>query len=170
MASGNDDRVGPAKGESVGDSGLEAIGGPALIVGLGGEVLRANAAAQVLLDRDETAVRSALARTLAGTASEHDWELTVLRNAETPLGFLAMLKTRPNEGKLEDAVRAGTRLWKLSSRQRQVLELVAQGFTNALVAETLEIAARTVEFHISAIFDKAGVENRAMLMAKLFDL
>jgi DNA-binding NarL/FixJ family response regulator len=170
MASGNSVRWGPAKGETGEDSGLEAIGGPALIVGLGGEVLQANAAAQVLLDRDEMAVRNALANLVAGNVTEHVWDLTLLRNADTPLGFLALLRPRPHEGKLDDAVREATRVWKLSSRQRQVLGLVAQGFTNALVAETLEIGARTVEFHVSAIFDKAGVENRAMLMAKLFDL
>jgi DNA-binding NarL/FixJ family response regulator len=160
----------PENGKIVRESGLDAIGGPALILDPSGEVLRANAAAQALLDRDGSAVKSALASTIAGDLGEHLWELTPLRDAETPLGFLALLTTSTKEGKLDDAVREATRLWKLTARQQQVLVLVAQGWTNALVAETLAIGDRTVEFHVSAIFDKAGVDNRATLMAKLLEL
>jgi DNA-binding NarL/FixJ family response regulator len=163
LAAPDDDKI-------VRESGLDAIAGPALILGLGGEVLRANAAAQALLDRDGFAVKSALASTVAGNIGEHLWELTPLRDADNPLGFLALLTTSTKEGKLDDAVREATRIWKLTARQQEVLVLVAQGWTNALVAETLAIRHRTVEFHVSAIFDKAGVDNRATLMAKLLEL
>ena len=160
----------PVDGTTIRGNGLDAIGAPALVLGLSGEVLQANAAAQALLDRDGGAVRSALASTIAGTLGEHLWQLTPLRDAERPLGFLALLATSTKEGKLDDAVREATRLWKLTTRQQQVLVLVAQGWTNALVAETLAIQHRTVEFHVSAIFDKAGVDNRATLMAKLLEI
>jgi DNA-binding NarL/FixJ family response regulator len=43
----------------------------------------------------------------------------------------------------------------------------AAAFTNALIADELRIRERTVEFHASAIFDKAGVESRTMLVARL---
>jgi len=45
-----------------------------------------------------------------------------------------------------------------------------RGFTNALIADELGIGQRTVEFHLSAIFDKAGVESRTMLVARLHRL
>jgi DNA-binding NarL/FixJ family response regulator len=93
-----------------------------------------------------------------------------LRDSGLGLGYLALLKTSSKEGKLDDAVREATRRWNLTARQRQVLELVAQGHTNALVAQTLEVRDRTVEFHVTAILDKAGVDNRASLIAKLLEL
>ena len=48
-----------------------------------------------------------------------------------------------------------------------MLDLVLRGFTNALIADELGIGEGTVEFHLSAIFDKAGVESRAMLIARV---
>jgi DNA-binding NarL/FixJ family response regulator len=67
-------------------------------------------------------------------------------------------------------VSVASRHWGLTARQAQVLGLVARGYTNALVAETLEISARTVEFHVAAVFDKAGVSNRATLIIRMLEL
>jgi DNA-binding NarL/FixJ family response regulator len=58
--------------------------------------------------------------------------------------------------------------WKLTSRQSEVLSLVSRGYTNALIGQTLGIAERTVEFHVTALFDKAGVDNRTTLIARAF--
>lgn len=152
------------------ETALDAIGCPALIVGAGGDVLRANEAAQALLDRDGIEIRTSLAKAVAGERGPLIWALTPLRDSGLGLGYLALLKTSSKEGKLDDAVREATRRWNLTARQRQVLELVAQGHTNALVAQTLEVRDRTVEFHVTAILDKAGVDNRASLIAKLLEL
>ncbi|MES1206130.1 MAG: LuxR C-terminal-related transcriptional regulator, partial [Pseudomonadota bacterium] len=70
----------------------------------------------------------------------------------------------------DQAVVRATRLWKLTRRQRQVLELLACGLTNGIVAEMLQIGDRAVEYHVSAILDKAGAANRTMLISKLLDL
>jgi DNA-binding CsgD family transcriptional regulator len=51
-----------------------------------------------------------------------------------------------------------------------VLDLVARGLTNALVADVLGISEGTVEYHLTALFDKAGVCNRATLIASLLEL
>ena len=66
-----------------------------------------------------------------------------------------------------ESVRTAAERWHLTPRQVQVLDLVTRGFTNALIAEELRIRQGTVEFHLSAIFDKAGVESRTMLVARL---
>jgi DNA-binding NarL/FixJ family response regulator len=58
----------------------------------------------------------------------------------------------------------------LTPRQIAVLDLVAKGLTNELIAEQLMIGKGTVEFHLSATFDKAGVSNRATLIVQLLDL
>jgi DNA-binding NarL/FixJ family response regulator len=56
----------------------------------------------------------------------------------------------------------------LSPREREVLDLVATGVSNAAVAERLRLAPKTVGNHISAIFLKLGVASRseAIVMAK----
>jgi DNA-binding NarL/FixJ family response regulator len=59
--------------------------------------------------------------------------------------------------------RAGSGL--LSARERGVLRLVAAGLSNRQIAETLSISERTVKFHVTAIFNKLGAENRAQAVA-----
>jgi DNA-binding NarL/FixJ family response regulator len=49
----------------------------------------------------------------------------------------------------------------LSSRERQVLALMAEGLGNADIAERLAISEKTVRNHASNIFDKLGVWSRA---------
>jgi two-component system NarL family response regulator len=53
----------------------------------------------------------------------------------------------------------------LSPRERGVLRLVAAGLSNRQIAETLSISERTVKFHVTAIFNKLGAENRAQAVA-----
>jgi DNA-binding CsgD family transcriptional regulator len=48
----------------------------------------------------------------------------------------------------------------LSRRELQVLELMAQGETNAEVAAALEISIHAVKFHLASVFRKLGVHNR----------
>jgi DNA-binding NarL/FixJ family response regulator len=49
----------------------------------------------------------------------------------------------------------------LSPRERQVLELVAQGRTNAEIAEFLHLSRRTVETHRAHMMGKLGLESPA---------
>jgi DNA-binding NarL/FixJ family response regulator len=49
----------------------------------------------------------------------------------------------------------------LSARERGVLRLVAAGLSNRQIADALSISERTVKFHVTAIFNKLGAENRA---------
>jgi DNA-binding NarL/FixJ family response regulator len=48
----------------------------------------------------------------------------------------------------------------LSSREQQVLKLVAQGKTNNEIARNLFISTPTVKFHVSSILSKLNVKNR----------
>ncbi len=49
---------------------------------------------------------------------------------------------------------------QLSDRERQVLELAAQGASNKTIANALFLSTRTVEAHMRSIFDKLGVSSR----------
>lgn len=49
----------------------------------------------------------------------------------------------------------------LSSREREVLTLMAGGLGNAQIAERLSISEKTVRNHVSNVFDKLGVWTRA---------
>jgi len=48
----------------------------------------------------------------------------------------------------------------LTPREVQVLELLAEGLPNKLIAERLEISDQTVKFHVSSISGKLGAANR----------
>lgn len=55
----------------------------------------------------------------------------------------------------------GPALPQLTARERDVLALMAQGCSNALIAGTLRLAPKTVGNHASAIFTKLGVAGRS---------
>lgn len=48
----------------------------------------------------------------------------------------------------------------LTDRERQVLELLAQGKSNKEIASTLVITERTAKFHVSSIMNKLRASNR----------
>ena len=48
----------------------------------------------------------------------------------------------------------------LTEREREVLALIAQGYTNQAIAERLVISPKTVRNHISSIFSKLEVTSR----------
>jgi DNA-binding CsgD family transcriptional regulator len=49
----------------------------------------------------------------------------------------------------------------LSPRELEVLKLVAEGLTNAQVAERLYLSPRTVNAHLNSIYHKLGVTSRS---------
>jgi DNA-binding NarL/FixJ family response regulator len=52
---------------------------------------------------------------------------------------------------------------KLSPRQREVLQLLAEGQSVKQIAATLNISTRTAEFHKYAIMEKLGLHTIAEL-------
>jgi ATP/maltotriose-dependent transcriptional regulator MalT len=74
-----------------------------------------------------------------------------------------MLHQAPTKPGRQHASRA--RLSGLSDRELEVLRLVAQGLTNREIAEALTLSEKTVARHLTNIFNKIGVENRAGAVA-----
>ncbi len=53
----------------------------------------------------------------------------------------------------------------LSRRERAILDALATGLTNRQLAEELGISLNTVKFHLSNLYDKLSVRNRAQAIA-----
>ncbi len=49
----------------------------------------------------------------------------------------------------------------LTAREREVLDLLGRGLSNRLIAQELHISEHTVKFHISSLYAKLEVGNRA---------
>ncbi|MBB6696071.1 helix-turn-helix transcriptional regulator, partial [Cohnella xylanilytica] len=52
-------------------------------------------------------------------------------------------------------------------REKEVLDLMIQGYTNQDIAEHLFISAHTVKNHLTKIYMKLGVGDRAGAMLKM---
>jgi DNA-binding NarL/FixJ family response regulator len=58
---------------------------------------------------------------------------------------------------------------KLSTREQQVLELLAKGYLYKEIAESLGISYDTVHNHIRHVYDKLHVRSRSQAVAKYFE-
>jgi DNA-binding NarL/FixJ family response regulator len=54
----------------------------------------------------------------------------------------------------------------LTAREREVLDLLGRGLSNRLIARELHISEHTVKFHISSLYAKLGVNNRAEAVSR----
>ena len=55
---------------------------------------------------------------------------------------------------------------ELTARERQVLDLIAQGRNNRAIADTLGLTVKTVRNHVSNVFNKLQVADRAGAIVK----
>jgi DNA-binding CsgD family transcriptional regulator len=78
----------------------------------------------------------------------------VLRKAGAPV---------PRLGRGDTAVPARLRGYGVTSREMDVLQLVAQGLTNGAIAERLVLSPRTVETHVANLVAKTKVAGRSGL-------
>jgi len=57
------------------------------------------------------------------------------------------------------------RLSSLTSRELEILEILAMGYSNRKIANKLEISDNTVKFHLKNIYEKTQVDNRTQAVA-----
>jgi len=105
-------------------------------------------------DRDSCAVRQ--------TSSEE--LVKMVRRAHSRQG--AGLQEMPRKSRVEPeaAVEVPMRKRALTAREREVLELLAEGRTVRSVAETLGVSGKTVDAHKFNLMRKLGVHNKAELV------
>jgi DNA-binding NarL/FixJ family response regulator len=147
---------------------LEQLGVPAFLLARDGQVQVANAAGQRRLEAGSREVMRALSAAIAGRPTAIRTEVTPLRHHGLTEGWLATFPSSSPQELTSERVQLAARRWRLTNGQTRVLDLVARGLTNATIADELAVTGRTVEVHVTAIFDKAGVENRSALVARVF--
>ncbi len=54
--------------------------------------------------------------------------------------------------------------FKITNRELEIIELIITGLTYKNVAEKLKIAERTVETHLTNIYNKIGIDNKIELI------
>lgn len=59
---------------------------------------------------------------------------------------------------------------ELTERERQVLELLAEGLSNRGIGENLWLSENTVKSHLSTLAKKVGAKGRAHVVARGFQL
>ena len=104
---------------------------------------------------------------LKQTADEH--LLGAIRDAHAGKPFLyPTMESRLLTDFVHRARRAGERAHSaflaLTEREREVLALVAQGFTNQEIGDKLVVSVKTVETHRAHIMSKLGLQTRAELV------
>ena len=60
------------------------------------------------------------------------------------------------------------RLDRLSTRERQVLQMASEGMTNGQVADQLRVSVHAVKFHLAGVYRKLGVANRTQATMLLY--
>jgi DNA-binding NarL/FixJ family response regulator len=74
-------------------------------------------------------------------------------------------------GYMSNRANGGSRIFlDLTDREYEILKLIALGLTNSAIADRLVISPKTVRNHVSAIFDKMHVSNRAEAIAKAHEV
>jgi DNA-binding CsgD family transcriptional regulator len=58
----------------------------------------------------------------------------------------------------------------LTLREREILELVVRGLRNREIATAIGISERTVEWNLSRVYRKLGVQSKLELVARLAEI
>jgi DNA-binding NarL/FixJ family response regulator len=66
---------------------------------------------------------------------------------------------------IAEAEESNEALEALTSREREVLRMLAEGLGNKQIGAQLQISEHTVKFHVGSVFGKLGVSSRAEAVA-----
>jgi DNA-binding CsgD family transcriptional regulator len=69
-------------------------------------------------------------------------------------------------GEVTDSKQGGK---SLSTRESEIMSLIADGHTNGEIASSLFLAEKTVKNHVRSIYSKLGVASRSAAIARWLD-
>jgi DNA-binding NarL/FixJ family response regulator len=78
-------------------------------------------------------------------------------------GLIEKLMASPSETQIVKSKQTLSDLALLTPREREVLHLICNGSTNREIAEQLYISESTVKTHVTHLFDRLNLRNRAQL-------
>jgi two-component system response regulator NreC len=116
--------------------------------GLAREVLKAGASGYIIKRAVGSELLSAIRAVHRGEMYVHPFMVRAL---------LTPLVEDPTPGKKEEET-------PLTPREVEVLRLIARGYTNRQIGETLKLSVRTVESHRANVMGKLGLRTRVQLV------
>jgi DNA-binding NarL/FixJ family response regulator len=118
------------------------------------EAIKAGAAGYLLKDISQSELLSALQRVLRGES---------ILDGQLMTGLLRRLAN-------ETSYQADGLAERLSQREREVLQLLAEGQTNREIASNLTVSVSTVKIHVEHILAKLGVSDRTQAAVRAVEL
>lgn len=137
-----------------------------------GEALAMGARAALQSDIPAASLAAALAAVDAGLIVLEPSARALLLSANrdrfsAPSGRSIETSTRGSDATLAAELTPPPRKGRpLTSREREILSLVASGTSNKGIARALSVSANTVKFHLAAVFDKLNAATRAEAVAE----
>ncbi len=125
-----------------------------------GTVARARAVAE---ERDHRPARARVRSRASGR-----WlvcHASCMRNTNGELGDTALVIEPAKAAEIAPII---VEAYELTAREREITQLISQGFATAEIADRLYLSVHTVRDYVKAIFEKLGVSSRGELVAKLF--
>lgn len=140
------------------------------------ELLAAAPSARVIVVTgvsDLEAHQSAISRGASGLVLKQDAVSQVTRAVKQVYGgdvwfnrslMLRVINQMAREGALKEPDPEAAKIETLTTREREVIDLVGEGLKNKALAERLFISETTVRHHLTSIFAKLGVSDRLGLV------
>ena len=110
----------------------------------------------LVLNQQPAAVLIATIKHIAGRTTQSTADCTADRGTLNGSDGPAVIQGQTHRRKGPD----------LSERERRIVKLVGEGYSNKEIAACLNMADSTVRHHLTRIFDKLGVPNRQKLLVR----
>lgn len=123
------------------------------------QAIQAGASGYLLKDMDSNAIADAIRTTINGGIYLHP---KITKDFLTAFNKLALDESTSSFVQTE--IKLPYHL--LTSREAEVLQLLADGLSNKALSETLDISIKTVKNHVSTILRKMGLKDRTQVVVQ----